>query len=113
MFVEVENAIEARRIDNKRMQGAFAQSYLSGDARNYALNLKLHDPNVFESLEVFNSQLSETFKPPRAEFRTLPELLEFKQGKRKAHAYAQHVRYLASFKVVNPVSESVKIKIFI
>ena len=78
------------------MQVAFAQSYLAGDARNWALNLKLHDPNVFGSLNIFKTLLSETFEPPRADFRTLSELLEIKQGKRKVHAYAQYVRYLAS-----------------
>ena len=57
--------------------------------------------------------LSETFRPPRAEFRTISELLEIKQGKRKVHAYAQHVRYLARCMVVNPVSEFVLITIFI
>ena len=29
-FVEVDGAIEARRIDDERMQVAFAQSYLTG-----------------------------------------------------------------------------------
>ena len=109
-FVEVDGAIEARRIDSERMRLAFAQSYLAGDARNWALNLKLHDPNVFGPLEIFMTLLSETFEPPRVEFRSLSELLEIKKGKRKVHAYAQHVRYLASCMVVNPVSEYVLIK---
>ena len=51
-FVEVDFAIEARRIDSERMRLAFAQSYLTGGARNWALNLKLHGPNVFGSLEI-------------------------------------------------------------
>ena len=68
---------------------------------------------MFESLDVFKTLLSETFEPPTAEFRTLSELLEIKQGKRKVHAYAQHVRYLVSCMVVNPVREFVKIIIFI
>ena len=38
-FVEVDGVIEDRRIDNEHMQVAFAQSYLAGDARNWALNL--------------------------------------------------------------------------
>ena len=67
---------------------------------------------MFESLDVFKTLLSETFEPPTAEFRTLSELLEIKQGKRKVHAYAQHVRYLARCMVVNPVSEFVLITIF-
>ena len=44
---------------------------------------------------------------------SLSELVEIKQGKRKVHADAQHVRYLASCMVVNPVSEFVLITIFI
>ena len=86
---------------------------MAGYARNWALNLKLHDPNVFGSLNIFKTLLSETFDQPREEFRTPSELLEIKKGKRKVHAYAQHVRYLASCMVVNPVSEYVLIKIFI
>ena len=80
---------------------------------SWARNLKLHDPNVFESLHVFKTLLSEKFELPRAEFRTPSELLEIKQGKRKIHAYDQHVRYLASCMAVNPVSKFVKITIFI
>ena len=46
-FVEVDFAIEARRIDSERMRLAFAQSYLAGNTKNWALNLELHDPNMF------------------------------------------------------------------
>ena len=112
-FVELDDAIDSRRIDDERMQVSFAQSNLAGEARAWALNLKLHDPNVFGSFRIFKTLLSETFEPPRAEFRTLSELLQLKQGKRKVHAYAQHVRYLASCMVVNPVNEFVLITIFI
>ena len=103
-FVEVDFAIEARRIDSERMRLAFAQSYLAGNTKNWALNLELHDPNMFESSDVCKNLLIETFDPPRSEFRTLSEPLEIKQGKRKVHAYAQHVRYVASCMVVSPVS---------
>ena len=57
--------------------------------------------------------LSLTFEPPRAEFRTLSELLKIKQGKRDVYAYAQHLRNLASCMVANPVSEFVLITIFL
>ena len=69
--------------------------------------------NVFGSLNTFKTLLSKTFEPPSAESRTLSELTEIKHGKRKYHAYAQHVRYLASCMVVNPVRELVLITIFI
>ena len=114
-FFEVDDAIEARRIGigDEQMQVAFAESYLAGDAISWALNLKLHDLNVLGSLSIFTTLLSETVEPPRAEFRTLSELLQLKQGKRNAHTYAQNVRYLASCMVANPVSEFVLITIFI
>ena len=95
------------------MQVAFAKSNLSGRARNCALNLQLHNPNVFGSLAVFKTLLSQTFEPPRAELRTRSELLKIKQRKRDVHAYAQHVRYLSSCMVANPVSEFVLITIFL
>ena len=103
-FLEVDDAIKARHINDEEMHVAFAKSNLSRRARTWALNLQLHDPNVFESLAVFKTLLSQTFELPRAEFRNLSELLKIKQGNRDVHAYAQHVRYLASCMVANPVS---------
>ena len=44
-FVELDDAVNARRIDNEQMQVSFAQSNLAGETRALALNLKLHDPN--------------------------------------------------------------------
>uniref|UniRef100_A0AAV1T964 CCHC-type domain-containing protein n=1 Tax=Peronospora matthiolae TaxID=2874970 RepID=A0AAV1T964_9STRA len=81
-FVELDDAIRARRIDDGDMQVAFAQSNLAGRAKTWALGLKLHDPYAFGSLEVFKSRLRQTFEPPRAEFRARTELLKLKQGKR-------------------------------
>ena len=48
-------AIKARHIDDEEMEVAFAKSNLSGRARTWALNLQLHDPNVFGSLAVFKT----------------------------------------------------------
>uniref|UniRef100_A0AAV1UX69 Retrotransposon gag domain-containing protein n=1 Tax=Peronospora matthiolae TaxID=2874970 RepID=A0AAV1UX69_9STRA len=50
-FVELDDAIRARRIDDGDMQAAFAQSNLAGRAKTWALGLKLHDPYAFGSLE--------------------------------------------------------------
>ena len=46
-FLEVDDAMKARHIDNEEILVAFAKSNLSGCARTWALNLQLHDPNVF------------------------------------------------------------------
>ena len=112
-FLEVDDAIKVRHIDDEEIQVAFAKSNLSGRARTWALNLQLHDPKVFESLVVFKTLLSQTFEPPRAEFRTLSELLKTKQSTCDVHVYAQHVRYLASCMVANAISEFVLITIFL
>uniref|UniRef100_A0AAV1U5Z5 Retrotransposon gag domain-containing protein n=1 Tax=Peronospora matthiolae TaxID=2874970 RepID=A0AAV1U5Z5_9STRA len=61
-FVELDDAIRARRIDDGDMQVAFAQSNLAGRAKTWALGLKLHDPYAFGSLEVFKSRLRQTFE---------------------------------------------------
>ena len=94
------------------MQVAFAQSNLAGRAKTWALGLKLHDPYVFGSLNVFKSRLRQTFEPPRAEFRARSELLKLKQGKRDVHAYAQHIRLLASCITANPVHEHTLVTVF-
>uniref|UniRef100_A0AAV1T338 Retrotransposon gag domain-containing protein n=1 Tax=Peronospora matthiolae TaxID=2874970 RepID=A0AAV1T338_9STRA len=78
-FVELDDAIRARRIDDGDMQAAFVRTNLAGRAKTWALGLKLHDPYAFVSLEVFKSRLRQTFEPPRAEFRARTELLKLEQ----------------------------------
>uniref|UniRef100_A0AAV1VPG7 Retrotransposon gag domain-containing protein n=1 Tax=Peronospora matthiolae TaxID=2874970 RepID=A0AAV1VPG7_9STRA len=95
------------------MQVTFALSNLTGQAKTWALGLKLHDPNVFDSLEIMKSRLKETFEPPRAEFKARSLRLRLKQGKRDVHAYAQKPRYLASSVTENPVDEHTLIHVFI
>ena len=93
-FVELDDAIQARRIEDDAMKVTFAMSNLAGRAKDWALGQKLHDSYVFESCEVFKTWLRQSFEPSHAEFRAQAELLDIKQGKRDVHAYAQHVRYL-------------------
>uniref|UniRef100_A0AAV1V2W1 Retrotransposon gag domain-containing protein n=1 Tax=Peronospora matthiolae TaxID=2874970 RepID=A0AAV1V2W1_9STRA len=112
-YLKLDDAIRARHIEGDEMQVTFALSNLTGRAKTWALGLKLHDPNVFESLETFQDRLKETFEPPRAEFRARSALLRLKQGKRDVHAYAQHLRYLASSVTENPVDEHTLINVFI
>uniref|UniRef100_A0AAV1U1I4 CCHC-type domain-containing protein n=1 Tax=Peronospora matthiolae TaxID=2874970 RepID=A0AAV1U1I4_9STRA len=85
-FVELDDAIRARRIDVGDMQVAFAQSNQAGRA--------------------------ETWAPPRAEFRARTELLKLRQGKRDVHAYAQHIRHLTSCINSNPMDEHTLVSVF-
>ena len=57
-------------------------------------------------------RLKQTFEPLRAEFRARSELLKLKQGKRDVHAYAQHIRLLASSIIANPVHEHTLMAVF-
>uniref|UniRef100_A0AAV1UES7 Retrotransposon gag domain-containing protein n=1 Tax=Peronospora matthiolae TaxID=2874970 RepID=A0AAV1UES7_9STRA len=63
-FVELDDAIRARHIEGDEMQVTFALSNLTGRAKTWALGLKLHDSNVFESLKILKSRLKDTFEPP-------------------------------------------------
>uniref|UniRef100_A0AAV1U447 Retrotransposon gag domain-containing protein n=1 Tax=Peronospora matthiolae TaxID=2874970 RepID=A0AAV1U447_9STRA len=112
-FVELDDAIRARHIEGDEMQVTFALSNLTGRAKTWALGLNLHDPNVFESLEILKPRLRETFEPPRTGFKARSPLLRLKQGKRDVHAYAQHLRYLASSVMEYPVDEHTLINVFI
>uniref|UniRef100_A0AAV1TED9 CCHC-type domain-containing protein n=1 Tax=Peronospora matthiolae TaxID=2874970 RepID=A0AAV1TED9_9STRA len=112
-FVELDDAIRARHFEGDEMQVTFALSNLTGREKFWALGLKLHDPNVFELLEILKFRLTETFDLPRAEFRARSALLRLKQVKRDVHANAPHLRYLASSVPKNPVDEHTLIKLFI
>jgi hypothetical protein len=105
-FVELDGAIEARRITDEHMGVTFALSNLGGRAR-------LHDPRCFGSLQEFKAKLRRTFEPPRVEFRARAEYLDLKQGKRDIHAYAQHARFLADSIVQDPIDEQTQITAFI
>ena len=72
----------------------------------------MSDPYAFGSLEAFKTRLKRLFEPPRAELRAQSELLKLKHGKRDVHAYAQHIRLLASSIIANPVHEHTLITVF-
>uniref|UniRef100_A0AAV1T979 Retrotransposon gag domain-containing protein n=1 Tax=Peronospora matthiolae TaxID=2874970 RepID=A0AAV1T979_9STRA len=95
------------------MQVTFALSNSTGRAKTWALEHKPHDPNVFESLEILKFRIKDTFEPPRAWIGARPALLRLKQGKCDVHAYAQHLRCLASSVTENPVDEHKLINVFI
>uniref|UniRef100_A0AAV1TTF9 Uncharacterized protein n=1 Tax=Peronospora matthiolae TaxID=2874970 RepID=A0AAV1TTF9_9STRA len=46
-FVESDDSIRARHIEGDEMQVTFSLSNLTRRAKNWALGLKLHDPNLF------------------------------------------------------------------
>jgi Retrotransposon gag protein len=112
-FVELEDAMAARRIDDESMRVTFAMSNLGGRAKAWALGLKLRDVHCFPSYASFKHQLRESFEPPKSEFRARTEFLDLKQGKRDIHAYAQQARYLVSCIVTDPVDDQTQVVTYI
>uniref|UniRef100_A0AAV1UTX9 Uncharacterized protein n=1 Tax=Peronospora matthiolae TaxID=2874970 RepID=A0AAV1UTX9_9STRA len=55
LFVELDDAIRAHHIEGDEMQVTFALSNLTRRAKTWALGLKLHEPDVFDSLGIFGS----------------------------------------------------------
>ena len=111
-FVELNDAIRALQIAYEKIQVKFTELNLAGRAKTGVMELKLHDPYVFGSLEVFKTRLRRTYEPPRAKFRAPSELLKLKQGRRDVHAYAKHIRLLASCITANPIHEHTLITMF-
>ena len=112
-FVELDDAIEARRIEDDSLRVMFAVSNLAGRARTWALGLKLRNRDCFRSYADFKEQLRQAFEPPKSEFRARTEFLDLKQGRRDIHAYAQHARYLVSCIVTDPVDDQTQVVTYI
>ena len=54
-FVELDRAIEARRIEEDQIKLVFAQANLAGRAKTWALGLEMSDWYAFGSLEAFEN----------------------------------------------------------
>ncbi len=111
-LVEIDAAILARCIEEPSMQVTFAMSNLAGRAKSWAFGRKMADRDCFPSYESFKRELTETFEPPKTEFRARAEFLDLKQGKRDIHAYSQYTRHLVSCIVCDPIDESTKVVAF-
>ena len=57
-FVELDDAIQVRRIKDDAMKVTFAMSNLAGRAKDWALGLKLHDSYAVE-YRVVNQDLTD------------------------------------------------------
>ena len=61
-FAELDDAIQAHRIEDDAMKVTFAMCNLAGRAKDWALGLNLHDSYAFESFEVFKTRLRQSFE---------------------------------------------------
>ncbi|KAG2835600.1 hypothetical protein PC129_g24465 [Phytophthora cactorum] len=111
-LVEVDTAIAARRIFDEPSKVAFAMSCLGGRARCWAYGRRLTDATYFGTYAEFKEELRQAFEPPKNEFRSRAEFLDLQQGKHDVHAYVQHVWYLVSNIVTNPLDEATKVVTF-
>ena len=111
-FVELDLAIEARRLNAPENQIAFALSRLGGRAKTWALGKRMADSECFASYEDFKSQLRLAFSPPKTEFRARAEFLDLKQGKSDLHQYVTRARYLVASIVEDPIDPATQVVIF-
>ena len=111
-FVELDLAIEARRIESSDNQIAFAISRLGGRAKTWALGRRMADSRCFTSYDDFKTQLRLAFSPPKTEFRSRAEFLDIKQGKSDLHQYVTRARYLVSSIVEDPIDDATQVVTF-
>jgi hypothetical protein len=111
-FIELETAMAARLINVEEAKVGFAISQLSGRARDWALGLKLIDPNCFPDYPTFKDKLRATFEPAQHEFRARTDFLSLRQGGRSLHDYIQDLRFLISCCVEVPIDMRTQITRF-
>ena len=111
-YVELETAMVARLIIAEEAKVGFAISQLSGRAKDWALGLKLIEPNCFPTYEIFKNRLRATFEPTQRELRARTDFLSLRQGTRHLHDYIQETRYLIACCVDVPIDPMTQITRF-
>ncbi|KAF1319498.1 Pol protein, partial [Globisporangium splendens] len=111
-FVEINAAIRSGQIYDPEQQVDFAMSKLAGRAKSWAFGRRMADHGCFSTLSEFKGDIRAAFEPPKSEFRTRTEFLEIRQDKRDLHAYIQHVRYLVSSIVSEPIDMATQVATF-
>ena len=102
----------ARLIDVEDAKVGFAISQLSGRAKDWALGLKLTDPECFPDYATFKHKLRATFEPTQHEFRARTDFLSLRQGSRSLHDYIQDLRFLISCCIEVPIDPLTQITRF-
>ncbi|POM69526.1 Pol protein [Phytophthora palmivora] len=98
---EVELVMDAALISTERLRVAFALSNLGGRAKTWAYTREATTPGCFTTL------------PANYEYRQRSRFVACKQGKRELHEYIQEMRVLAASLVGNPLSEHIKVTVFV
>ena len=111
-FIELETAMAARLIIAEEAKVGFAISQLGGRAKDWALGLKVLDPDCFPDYEAFKNQLRATFEPTQRELRARTDFLLLKQGNRHLYDYIQDARYLVACCADAPIDDMTQITRF-
>ena len=111
-FIELETAIAAGLIVAEEAKVGFAISNLGGRAKDWALGLKLVDPQCFPDYGTFKIKLRATFEPTQRELRARTDFLSLRQGNRHLHDYIQEVRFLIACCVDVPIDNMTQVTRF-
>lgn len=109
---EVEIAMQAGLLSDEPLRVAFALSKLGGRAKTWAMTMETTSPGCFTSYTQLVEQLRAAFLPANIEYRQRSRFLACKQGRRELHEYVQEMRVLAASLVGNPLTEDVKVTVF-
>ena len=112
-FLAVETAATAQLLDDQAIIVAFAMSYLTGRAKEWAYSNRLLNRNAFPSWESFCLELRQTFQPPDNQFRNRARLLACKQGKRTLHEFVHELQSLRASLTAEAVPETMLVSIFL
>ena len=112
-FLAVETAATAQLLDDQAIIVAFALSYLTGRAKEWAFSKRLLNRNAFPTWESFCLELRQTFQPPDNLFRNRARLLACKQGKRTLHEFVHELQSLRASLTTEVVPETMLVSIFL
>ncbi|POM58944.1 Gag protein, partial [Phytophthora palmivora] len=105
-------AMDAALISTERLRVAFALYNLGGRAKTWAYTREATTPGYFTTWAQLCQQLRAAFLSANYEYRQRSRFLACKQGKRELHEYIQEMRVLAASLVGNPLTEHIKVTVF-
>ncbi|KAE8898751.1 hypothetical protein PF003_g17314 [Phytophthora fragariae] len=109
---EIEIALSAGQIYDAQTQVAFALSNLGGRARAWAMARETETPGYFTSWSFTEQELRPTFLLANVAYRHRSSFLRCKHGKRSLQDYVMELHNLEAAMASAPLSEDVKVTVF-